>query len=135
MIRTNKECDSRRAYQCIKLVVTLSARCPLARDYLTRTQSQWQWSVEWLRGRMEDHSVAVSTAAVMSNEDSNTKNFQRTTSAQVSSTVIHPVFINQISCLQWDCTLQTCIDIHHQFTFYSQSSLLDVGLVYLFLAV
>ncbi|XP_042228398.1 ubiquitin carboxyl-terminal hydrolase 24-like isoform X1 [Homarus americanus] len=84
MIGTNKDYDSRRAYQCIKLVVTLSARCPLARDHLTRTQARWQWAVEWLRGKMDDHSATLSTVTGMSNEDSNTKNFQRTTSAQLT---------------------------------------------------
>lgn len=83
MIGTSKDYDSRRAYQCIKLVVTLSARCSLARDHLTRTQPRWQWAVEWLRGRMDDHSLTVLAATGLSNEDSNTKNFQRTTSAQV----------------------------------------------------
>lgn len=84
MIGTNKDYDSRRAYQCIKLVVSLSARCPLARDHLTRTQARWQWAVEWLRGKMDDHSATISAATGMSNEDSNTKNFQRTTSAQLT---------------------------------------------------
>ncbi|XP_069185948.1 ubiquitin carboxyl-terminal hydrolase 24 isoform X1 [Procambarus clarkii] len=84
MIGTNKDYDSRRAYQCIKLVVTLSARCPLARDHLTRTQTRWQWAVEWLRGKMDDHSATLSAVTGMSNEDSNTKNFQRTTSAQLT---------------------------------------------------
>lgn len=84
MIGNNKDHDSRRAYQCIKLVVTLSAKCPLARDHLTSTQTRWQWAVEWLRGRMDDHSATLSAATGLSNEDSNTKNFQRTTSAQVS---------------------------------------------------
>ncbi|KAK4305331.1 hypothetical protein Pmani_022773 [Petrolisthes manimaculis] len=84
MIGTNKESDSRLAYQCIKLVVALSARCPLARDLLTQTQARWQWAVEWLRERMDDHSATLSTTTGMSNEDSNTKNFQRTTSAQLT---------------------------------------------------
>ncbi|ROT66789.1 putative ubiquitin carboxyl-terminal hydrolase 24 [Penaeus vannamei] len=84
MIGNNKDHDSRRAYQCIKLVVTLSAKCPLARDHLTSTQTRWQWAVEWLRGRMDDHSATLSAATGLSNEDSNTKNFQRTTSAQLT---------------------------------------------------
>lgn len=89
MVGVNKDCDSRRAYQCIKLVVALSARCPVARDHLTRTQARWQWSVEWLREKMDDHSATLSAAMGLSNEDSNTKNFQRTTSAQVSSVVLN----------------------------------------------
>ncbi|KAK8401660.1 hypothetical protein O3P69_001054 [Scylla paramamosain] len=84
MIGINKDSYSRRAYQCIKLVVALSARCPVARDHLTRTQVRWQWAVEWLREKMDDHSATLSTAASLSNEDSNTKNFQRTTSAQLT---------------------------------------------------
>lgn len=84
MVGVNKDCDSRRAYQCIKLVVALSARCPVARDHLTRTQARWQWSVEWLREKMDDHSATLSAAMGLSNEDSNTKNFQRTTSAQLT---------------------------------------------------
>lgn len=83
MVGVNKDCDSRRAYQCIKLVVALSARCPVARDHLTRTQARWQWAVEWLKEKMDDHSATLSAAMGLSNEDSNTKNFQRTTSAQV----------------------------------------------------
>ena len=85
MIGINKDSYSRRAYQCIKLVVALSARCPVARDHLTRTQVRWQWAVEWLKEKMDDHSATLSTAGSLSNEDSNTKNFQRTTSAQVLS--------------------------------------------------
>ncbi|KAG0716387.1 Ubiquitin carboxyl-terminal hydrolase 24 [Chionoecetes opilio] len=84
MIGINKDCYSRRAYQCIKLVVALSARCPVARDHLTSTQARWQWAVEWLREKMDDHSAALSAATSISNEDSTTKNFQRTTSAQLT---------------------------------------------------
>ena len=87
MIESNKEFDSRRAYQCIKFIVTLSSRSAVARDHLTNTTSKWQWSVDWLKKRMDDHSNSFPTKSGLSsssNEDSNTKNFQRTTSALVS---------------------------------------------------
>ncbi|KAK7081026.1 Ubiquitin carboxyl-terminal hydrolase 24 [Halocaridina rubra] len=84
IIENSKDSDSRRAYQCIKLVVMLSAKCSDARDLLTSTQARWQWSVEWLRGRMDDHTATISTGTGLSNEDSSTKNFQRTTSAQLT---------------------------------------------------
>lgn len=108
MIETNKESDSRLAYQCIKLVVALSARCPLARDLLTQTQARWQWAVEWLRERMDDHSAVLSTTTSMSNEDSNTKNFQRTTSAQVNS-YISSISVGILYPLQ---RLSLCTDLY-----------------------
>ncbi|XP_076051171.1 ubiquitin carboxyl-terminal hydrolase 24-like isoform X2 [Oratosquilla oratoria] len=83
LIRLNKDTDGRRAYQCIKLVVSMALRSPIARDFLTSTQSRWQWSVAWLRGSMDNHQGGGDAASSsLSNEDSNTKNFQRTTSAQ-----------------------------------------------------
>ncbi|CAL4157374.1 unnamed protein product, partial [Meganyctiphanes norvegica] len=84
LIGANKNNDSRRAYQCIKLVVALSAKVPIARDILTSTQSRWQWAVDWLRGRMDDNSATFATVGNTSNDESNTKNFQRTTSAQLT---------------------------------------------------
>ena len=106
IIENSKDSDSRRAYQCIKLVVMLSARCSIARDLLTSTQARWQWAVEWLRGRMDDHSATMSATTGLSNEDSSTKNFQRTTSAQVGfkSLICYNRFLflkfNQPSCIR-----------------------------------
>ncbi|KAB7497648.1 Ubiquitin carboxyl-terminal hydrolase 24, partial [Armadillidium nasatum] len=90
LIEANKDSDSRRAYQCIKLIVYLAARSNVAREQLTDTQTNWQWAVEWLKSKMDSHPLGVSGVggsnvsdlASGSNEDSSSRSFQRTTSAQ-----------------------------------------------------
>lgn len=66
------------------------------KEYLNQRQSEWQWAVDWLKKTMEDHTGLspggsslpngtygpAAAPSVQSNEDSNTKTFQRTASAQ-----------------------------------------------------
>lgn len=59
-------------------------RCPIAKDYLLQTPNRWQWAVNWLRKMMSEHTYWTPSNVSVSNEDSNTKTFQRTVSAQVS---------------------------------------------------
>ncbi|XP_059140581.1 ubiquitin carboxyl-terminal hydrolase 24-like isoform X2 [Physella acuta] len=82
VIRLNHVSDSRRSYQCIKFLVGLMNRSALAKDQLLKTPSKWQWAVNWLRKKMNDHGWSSTSSANLSNEDSNRKSFQRTQSAQ-----------------------------------------------------
>ncbi|XP_033116308.1 ubiquitin carboxyl-terminal hydrolase 24-like [Anneissia japonica] len=71
--------DSRRSYQCIKFLVTLANKCPVAKDYLVSIMAKWQWAIIWLKRKMNEHSW---TPQHTSNESSSGKTFQRTMSAQ-----------------------------------------------------
>ncbi|XP_013409431.2 ubiquitin carboxyl-terminal hydrolase 24-like [Lingula anatina] len=85
VIKCNHASDSRRSYQCIKFLVNLANKCPLARDYLVQTPSKWQWAVNWLKRKMQPSEFtwsSTSTITTSSNEDSDSKTFQRTMSAQ-----------------------------------------------------
>ncbi|KFM65448.1 Ubiquitin carboxyl-terminal hydrolase 24, partial [Stegodyphus mimosarum] len=82
IIRANEPNDSRRSYQGVKFLVSLSLKCPLVKDYLLQTPNKWQWAVNWLRKMMSEHSYWTPSNVSVSNEDSNTKTFQRTVSAQ-----------------------------------------------------
>jgi len=85
VIKSNHMNDSRRSYQCIKFLVSLATKCGLAKDYLMQATTRWQWAVNWLKKKMTEYYwPASSTATVTSNEDSNSRSFQRTISAQVS---------------------------------------------------
>ncbi|GFW12475.1 ubiquitin carboxyl-terminal hydrolase 24 [Trichonephila clavipes] len=81
IIRANETTDSRRSYQGVKFLVSLSVKCPSIKDYLLQTPNKWQWAVNWLKKMMSEHNYWTSNVSV-SNEDSNTKTFQRTVSAQ-----------------------------------------------------
>ncbi|KAF2363147.1 Peptidase C19 ubiquitin carboxyl-terminal hydrolase [Trinorchestia longiramus] len=80
--------DIRRAYQCMKLCVSISSRFPVARDVLSNTSSKWQWAVDWLRdtihSALDSSTTFSSPPAALSNEGSHTNVFQRTTSAQMT---------------------------------------------------
>lgn len=80
IIKTNHSNDSRRSYQGVKFLVTMAHRCPHAKEYLLQAPPTWQWSVNWLKQTMSEFNTQWSSNA--SNEDSNTKTFQRTISAQ-----------------------------------------------------
>lgn len=94
IIRSSHLIDSRRSYNCVKFLVSASSRSSLVKEVLNKQLDGWQWAVDWLKKTMENHSgfsptsssVASSTygpnPAPMSNEDSNTRTFQRTASAQ-----------------------------------------------------
>lgn len=80
IIKSNHTNDSRRSYQGVKLLVTMANRCMHAKDYLLQAPPTWQWSVNWLKQTMSEFNTQWSSNT--SNEDSNTKTFQRTISAQ-----------------------------------------------------
>lgn len=83
IIRANQNNDSRRSYQGVKFLVTLAHKCSLAKDYLMQTPIKWQWAVNWLKKMMSEHTYWGPQSNIpLSNEDSNTKTFQRTVSAQ-----------------------------------------------------
>lgn len=82
LIQSQQNNDSRRAYQLMKFIVSLANRLQIAKDYLLQSPSKWQWSVNWLKQKIEQSYW--SPHAELSNENSNTRIFQRTTSAQVS---------------------------------------------------
>ncbi|CAN8010325.1 unnamed protein product, partial [Ixodes pacificus] len=79
IIKANHTNDSRRSYQGVKFLVTMAHRqvCRLRRDYLLQAPPTWQWSVNWLKQTMSEFNTQWSNTAT-SNEDSNTKTFQRT---------------------------------------------------------
>ncbi|KAK2177004.1 hypothetical protein NP493_624g01033 [Ridgeia piscesae] len=81
VIRSNHVNDSRRSYQSVKFLVTLANKCPVAKDYLLQSSTKWQWAVNWLKTKMSD-DWALQPSSTASNEDSNSKSFQRTMSAQ-----------------------------------------------------
>ncbi|CAM1321691.1 USP24 (predicted) [Pycnogonum litorale] len=85
-IQNNHESDSRQSYQCIKILVGLAHKCSIAKEYLLQNPSSWQWAVTWLKKKMTEHTTALwnnsPNTLPLSNEDSNTKSFQRTISAQ-----------------------------------------------------
>lgn len=81
LIRSQQNSDSRRAYQLMKFLVSLANRLQVAKDYLLQSPMKWQWSVHWLKQKIEQSYW--SPHSDLSNEDSNTRIFQRTTSAQV----------------------------------------------------
>ncbi|KAL3199841.1 hypothetical protein MRX96_043764 [Rhipicephalus microplus] len=80
IIKSNQNNDSRRSYQGVKFLVTMAHRCQHAKDYLLQAPPTWQWSVNWLKQTMSEFNTQWSSNT--SNEDSNTKTFQRTISAQ-----------------------------------------------------
>ncbi|XP_022244007.1 ubiquitin carboxyl-terminal hydrolase 24-like [Limulus polyphemus] len=83
IIRSNQTNDSRRSYQGVKYLVSLAHKCALAKEYLLQAPTKWQWAVNWLKQMMSEHGGwAVQSNIPQSNEDSNTKTFQRTVSAQ-----------------------------------------------------
>jgi len=99
LVKNNQNSDSCRAYQCMKTLVNASNRSPMVKEYLLKDPERWQWSVDWLRSKMTttgssgynsywnsgkaDSSAATADSSI-SNEDSSTRTFQRTTSAQVT---------------------------------------------------
>lgn len=81
IMRDHQTSNIRRAYQCMKLCVTLSTGYPFARDVLTGLGDRWQWAVNWLNDTVT--SVLGAQIVDTSNEGSHDSVFQRTTSAQV----------------------------------------------------
>ncbi|CAF0751200.1 unnamed protein product [Adineta ricciae] len=81
LIQTNIETEQRRAYQTVKFLVTLSNRNGVCREYFTSTVSRWEYAITWLKQQMQT-SYQWSPAQNLSNEDNDTRSFQRTRSAQ-----------------------------------------------------
>jgi len=81
LVQTCQKTDTSRAYQAIKCLVTASSKNQAVKDFLFLQPARWQWAVNWLKSKME--GTYWSDSAV-SNEDSNNRTFQRTTSAQVT---------------------------------------------------
>ena len=80
LIRTSIESEQRRAYQTVKFLINLSKNNG-CKDYFTSTTSQWESAINWLKQQMQT-SWQWSPAPNISNEDTDTRSFQRTRSAQ-----------------------------------------------------
>ncbi|KAF6022203.1 USP24 [Bugula neritina] len=83
IIQDSQISDSQKSYQLIKLLTSASNKSNVVAQYLLGCSSKWQWCVNWLKKKMQEQSL-LSHAATSSNEDSLSKNFQRTTSAQIT---------------------------------------------------
>lgn len=103
LIRTSTETEQRRAYQTVKFLITLSnkyvqillfdfvsnlflyfhlfSRSNACKDYFSSTAIQWEAAINWLKQQMQT-SWQWSPAQNISNEDNDTRSFQRTRSAQ-----------------------------------------------------
>ncbi|CAF4183178.1 unnamed protein product, partial [Rotaria sp. Silwood2] len=81
LIRTSIESEQRRAYQTVKFLINLSNRNSSCKDYFSSTAMQWEFAINWLKQQMQT-SWQWSPAQNVSNEDTDTRSFQRTRSAQ-----------------------------------------------------
>ena len=61
------------------------------RDHLILQPTKWQWAVNWLKSKMTESSSYWSPGSdsVLSNEESSTRTFHRTTSAQVNIKLVN----------------------------------------------
>ena len=61
------------------------------RDHLILQPTKWQWAVNWLKSKMTESSSYWSPGSdsVLSNEESSTRTFHRTTSAQVTIKLVN----------------------------------------------
>jgi len=86
LVQSNQTSDSCRAYQAVKCLVTASSKCPAVKDHLILQPTKWQWAVNWLKSKMTESTSYWSPGSdnVLSNEESSTRTFHRTTSAQVT---------------------------------------------------
>ena len=87
-IRQNQTSDAKKSYHCVKFIVSLANQSGPCKDYLLKTASNWEWSVNWLKNKMSESSSVNSnyinwtSSKFQSNEDTEIKTFQRTKSAQ-----------------------------------------------------
>ena len=97
LIATSIETEQRRAYQAVKFLITLSnkyvyfpfflnflssfCRSNPCKDYFSSTAIQWEAAINWLKQQMQS-SWQWSPSQNISNEDTDTRSFQRTRSAQ-----------------------------------------------------
>jgi len=84
MVQNSQSSDSCRAYQAVKCLVTASSKCSAVKDHLILEPTKWQWAVNWLKSKMSETYWSPNTETIVSNEDSSTRVFHRTTSAQVT---------------------------------------------------
>lgn len=80
IVRQNQGSDAKKSYQCVKLIVTLANTSSSCKEYLLKTAPNWEWSVNWLKKKMLDSCNW--NPSNKSNEDSESRTFQRTKSAQ-----------------------------------------------------
>ncbi|EDV23143.1 uncharacterized protein TRIADDRAFT_27581 [Trichoplax adhaerens] len=78
-IKSNYQTDSRRAYQCIKFLVSMANKDEILRKHLIENTNRWHWAVQWLKKKM---SESWTSQSAVSNESSTSKVLQRTISAQ-----------------------------------------------------
>lgn len=81
IVRQNQGSDAKKSYQCVKFIVTLANTSNSCKEYLLKTAPNWEWSVNWLKKKMLDSNFTNWTMT-KSNEDSESRTFQRTKSAQ-----------------------------------------------------
>ncbi|CAF1420031.1 unnamed protein product, partial [Adineta steineri] len=81
LIQTSIETEQRRAYQTVKFLINLSNTSNACKDYFSSTANQWEFAINWLKQQMQT-SWQWSPAQNVSNEDTDTRSFQRTRSAQ-----------------------------------------------------
>ncbi|CAF2054268.1 unnamed protein product [Rotaria magnacalcarata] len=81
LIRTSMETEQRRTYQTVKFLINLSNRNSSCKEYFASTAIQWEFAISWLKQQMQT-SWQWSPAQNVSNEDTDTRSFQRTRSAQ-----------------------------------------------------
>ena len=85
LVQNSQNSDSCRAYQAVKCLVTASSKAPAVKEKLIQDPAKWQHAVNWLKSKMSESSYwSPSSDSIISNEDSSTRTFQRTTSAQVT---------------------------------------------------
>ena len=93
LVQNCQNSDSCRAYQAVKCLVTASSKSAAVKEKLIQDPAKWQHAVNWLKSKMASDSSSSSTTSsywtpssdsILSNEDSTTRTFQRTTSAQVT---------------------------------------------------
>jgi len=83
LVKNSQNSDSSRAYQAVKCLVTASSKCSAVKDHLILEPTKWQWAVNWLKSKMSEASWNPQ-AEDTSNEESASRVFHRTTSAQVT---------------------------------------------------
>ncbi|CAF1027234.1 unnamed protein product, partial [Didymodactylos carnosus] len=81
IIRASINSDGKRAYQCVKFLINLSTRSSTCKEYLYSAAPNWETAITWLKEQMT-HNWAWSPSMNQSNEDSDSRSFQRTKSAQ-----------------------------------------------------
>lgn len=84
IIRQNQTSDAKKSYQCVKFIVALGTKSNACKDFLLKNTNNWEWAVNWLKSKMGEAQNSFYNWSLKneSNEDAETKTFQRTKSAQ-----------------------------------------------------